>query len=240
MRVKVLFFGMLRDVTGIPEDRLELPEGAAVGAVFEHYAARYARIREMAGSIVMARNREFAGAAAPVAEGDEIAFLPPVSGGCGDFLEEMQNGGGLFAVTRAPIRTRRILDRVLGGDDGAVATFEGTVRNNTRGRPTRFLEYDGYAPMAVRVMAEIGAELTAEFEIGRIAMVHRLGRLLIGETSVLVIATAPHRQPALAAALEGINRLKRRVPVWKKEFFSDGEVWVEGEWDPHVPAAGSR
>jgi molybdopterin synthase catalytic subunit len=239
MRVKVLFFGMLKDVTGLPEDHLELPEGAALRAVFEHYAARHPRLREMGGSLVLARNREFAGLSAPVTDGDEVAFLPPVSGGCGEYLEEIRRDGSLFAITRAPIRPRRVFDEVIRGDDGAVVTFEGVVRNNSRGRRTRYLDYECYAPMAVRVMAEIGGELTREFEIGRVAMVHRLGRMLIGETSVLIVVAAPHRKAAFEAAHEGINRLKRRVPIWKKERFTDGELWVEGEWDPHVPAVGT-
>ena len=116
-----------------------------------------------------------------------------------------------------------------------MVTFEGVVRNNTNGRRTRYLEYEGYEPMAIRLMAEIGRELKQEFAIGNLAMVHRLGHMLIGETSVVIVVTAPHRKAAFEAALEGINRLKRRVPIWKKEFFADGEVWVEGEWDRDVP-----
>jgi molybdopterin synthase catalytic subunit len=108
------------------------------------------------------------------------------------------------------------------------------VRNNTKGRATQFLDYECYEAMAVKMMAEIGREIARTHSIGRIAMVHRLGRMQIGETSVAVITTAPHRKPAFEAALEGINRLKRIVPVWKKEHFTDGEVWVEGEWDESV------
>jgi molybdopterin synthase catalytic subunit len=109
------------------------------------------------------------------------------------------------------------------------------VRNNTNGRRTRCLEYDGYEPMAIRMMASIGGEIARSFAIGHIALVHRLGRLLIGETSVAAIVTAAHREAAFAAALESINRLKRRVPIWKREFFEDGAVWVEGAWDRNVP-----
>ena len=112
--------------------------------------------------------------------------------------------------------------------------FEGVVRNNTKGRPTEFLDYECYEPMAVKTMAEIGRELAATHAISRIAMVHRLGRMQVGETSVAVMVTAPHRKPAFEAALEGINRLKRTVPIWKKEHFTDGEIWVEGEWDESV------
>ncbi len=237
MRVRVLFFGMLKDMAGAAEERLDVADGATLGAVFEHYAARHPRIREMAGSIVLARNQEFAPPTAPVADGDEIAFLPPVSGGSGGYLDEIRENGHLFALTRDPIEAAAIASALLCGEEGAVVTFEGTVRNNTNGRRTRFLEYECYRPMAVRTMARIGAEIAACHAISRIAMVHRLGRLLIGETSVAVVVTAPHRKPAFEAALDGINRLKRLVPIWKKEFFADGEVWVEGEWDPDAPVA---
>jgi MoaE-MoaD fusion protein len=237
MRVKVLFFGVLKDVTGVAEERLELPAGAGLGAVFEHYAARHPRLREMGRSIVMARNREFAAASAVVSEGDEIAFLPPVSGGRSEYVREIRDCGNLFALTRVAIRPRRIFNEVLRGDDGAVITFEGTVRNNTKGRRTRFLEYECYEPMAIRMMAGIGMELAGQYDIGHIAMVHRLGRMLIGETSVLIAVTAPHRKAAFDAAREGIDRLKRLVPIWKKEYFADGAIWVEGEWDSHVPVA---
>jgi molybdopterin synthase catalytic subunit len=119
-----------------------------------------------------------------------------------------------------------------------VITFEGTARNNTKGRATRCLDYECYESMALKTMAQIGLEIAGQYEIGRIAMVHRLGRILIGEASVAIVVTAPHRRPAFDAALEGINRLKKLVPIWKKEYFVDGDVWVEGEWDSHVPVAG--
>jgi MoaE-MoaD fusion protein len=234
----VLFFGLLQECAGTPEELLELPDGASLGAVFEHYAGRHPRMREMAGSIVLARNHEFAPPSAPLADGDEVAMLPPVSGGTGDYLEEIREGGNLFALTRRPIQAGRIAAGLLRGDEGAVVTFEGVVRNNTNGRRTCFLEYEAYQPMAVRVMARIGCELAARHRIGRIAMVHRLGRLLIGEASVAVIVAAPHRAAAFEAARDGIDQLKLRAPIWKKEFFADGEVWVEGEWDANAPVAG--
>ncbi len=239
MLVKVLFFGVLKDITGSAEEDLQLPESAELSGIFDHYAARFPRIREMAGSIVMARNQEFAAISSSVAEGDEIAFLPPVSGGAP--VRELRDPvGHFFAITREPIDTRSLVNFVQREEDGAVVTFEGVVRNNTKGRTTLFLDYEGYEAMAIQVMAEIGLELARTMAIGRIAMIHRLGRLEIGEASVAVIVSAPHRKPAFEAALEGINRLKRLVPIWKKEHFADGEIWVEGEWDQSAPlAAGS-
>ncbi len=237
MRARVLFFGMLKDLVGIASEEIDLPEGADLASVFDHYAARQPRLRELAPSIVAARNREFADLSTAVADGDELAFLPPVSGGIERSLEA-ESGTHYFALTRHAIDTRAIIHRLLTGAEGAVVTFEGTVRNNTKGRPTLYLDYECYEEMALKIMAQIGCEIARGFAISRLAMVHRLGRMLVGETSVAVIVTAPHRRPAFEAALEGINRLKKTVPIWKKEYFVDGEVWVEGEWDHNVPVLG--
>ena len=245
VRVKVLFFGMLKDIVGRSEDQIELSDGARVDTVFIRYARDFPRLTELEPSIVLACNHEFCDRSAAIHEGDEIAFLPPVSGGASDggprdgagrYTHEILDAetGCFFALTREPIDTQGVARQLLRGEDGAIVDFEGVVRNNTKGRATKFLDYECYEPMAVKMMAEIGREILATHAIGRIAMVHRLGRLEIGEASVAVVVTAPHRKPAFEAALEGINRLKRLVPIWKKEHFADGEVWVEGEWDDSV------
>jgi molybdopterin synthase catalytic subunit len=241
MRVKVLFFGMLKDIVGSSEEQLNVSEGAQLETIFDHYAGRFPRLREMASSIVLARNQEFSPASTSVNEGDEVAFLPPVSGGSTaavQYTHEIQDASGhFFALTRQPVDTRAIITRLAQGEDGAVITFEGVVRNNSKGRRTLYLDYECYEPMAIKTLGEIGRAIAGEHAISRIAMVHRLGRMEIGETSVAVIVTAPHRKAAFDAAFEGINRLKRLVPIWKKEYFVDGEVWVEGEWDRNAPLA---
>jgi MoaE-MoaD fusion protein len=245
VRVKVLFFGMLKDIVGRAEDSIELADGAHVDAVFTRYARDFPRLTDLESSIVLACNHEFCDRSATVSDGDEIAFLPPVSGGslsektadgAGRYTHEIHDTetGCFFALTRETIDTQGIARELLRGEDGAIVDFEGVVRNNTKGRATKFLDYECYEPMAVKMMAEIGREILGTHAIGRIAMVHRLGRLEIGEASVVVVVTAPHRKPAFEAALAGINRLKRIVPIWKKEHFADGEVWVEGEWDDSV------
>ncbi len=238
MRVKVLFFGMLKDVAGRSTELADVPEGATVGDVFEHFAGSFPRLKEYEKSIVMARNQEFARPEEPVADGDEIAFMPPVSGGSAE-REIITPEGHFFALTRRPIDAGALRERLLRGADGAVVVFEGVGRNNTAGRATRHLDYECYEPLALKTMARLGREIAAAHEIGRIGIVHRLGRIRIGETSVAIVVTAPHRRPAFAAAREAIDRLKKTVPIWKKEHFEDGEVWVEGEWDESVLRAES-
>ena len=223
--MRVLFFGQLKDITGSSEDSPELGEGASLESVFEHYASRFPRLRDLRSSIVIARNHQFSVASTPVSDGDEIAFLPPVSGGA---------SANYFALTRDPIDVASVRARVLTPEDGAVVVFEGVVRNNTKGRSTLFLDYECYEPMAIRTMTSLGEEIAASHPITRIAMVHRLGRMEISEISVLIVVSAPHRKPAFDAAFEGINRLKKIVPIWKKEHFADGEIWVDGEWDESV------
>jgi molybdopterin converting factor subunit 1 len=242
VRIRVLFFGVIREIVGLQADTIEVADGARLETILETYSQQFPRFRAMTASTVIALNQQFAPPSAAVAEGDEIAFLPPVSGGAGAYTHEITDpqAGHFFGLTRARIDGGSLARRLLRGEDGAFVNFEGVVRNNTKGRATLHLEYECYEPMAIKIMSQIGAEIAGSLPVGRIAMVHRLGRIEIGETSVAVVVTAPHRKPAFEAALEGINRLKRLVPVWKKEFFVDGEVWVDGEWDDAVVRAHSR
>ncbi|HEY3457190.1 MAG TPA: molybdopterin converting factor subunit 1 [Bryobacteraceae bacterium] len=228
MRVRVLFFGALKEITGRAEEDLEIATGATLEDVFRLYAERHETLQERRSSTLFARNREFARGDAVLADGDEIAFLPPVSGGSDD--------GHVFRITRERIDARELAEALQRPEDGAVVVFEGVVRNNSQGRATTYLEYECYEEMARVRMEQIGREIAGQFAIGRIGMIHRLGRLEIGAASVAVIATAPHRKPAFDAAFEGINRLKREVPIWKKEHFADGAVWVDGEWDERLLA----
>ena len=141
--MKVLFFGILKDITGRAEDHFDLENGATLSQVFEHYSRQHPRMAELAGNILLARNQEFAAPGTLVADGDEIAFLPPVSGGSIPPMEIAENGN-FFALTWHPIVTRKIIDRVLRAEDGAMVNFEGVVRNNTKGRQTHFLDYECY------------------------------------------------------------------------------------------------
>lgn len=236
MRIRVLFFGILRDLTGSRECDVELAEGTTAAGLFDHFAARFPALEQARRSVTVARNQEFADPSVALSDGDEVALLPPVSGGSGRWLHQIITPakGNFYGLTRDRIDAAALARDLVQGVDGAFVNFEGVVRNNTKGRATRYLEYECYESMAIKMMAQIGEEITAAYPISRIAMLHRLGRMEIGETSVAVITFSPHRKPAFEAALEGINRLKKLVPIWKKEYFADGEVWVEGEWDERL------
>lgn len=135
----------------------------------------------------------------------------------------------LFALQRSPIDMPAIVRDVRADSDGAIVSFDGFVRNESHGRRTLYLEYEAYEPMAVRKMEEVGGEAKQKFAIDSVGIMHRLGRLEIGETSVAIIVTAAHRRPAFEACHYAIDRLKQVVPIWKKEYFADGAVWSEGE-----------
>ncbi|MDR3717729.1 MAG: molybdenum cofactor biosynthesis protein MoaE [Bryobacteraceae bacterium] len=235
MKVHVLFFGIARDITGLGQDTPEVADGASVADVLCLYAARFPRLDGISASLVMAVNQEFSDPGHLLADGDEVAFLPPVSGGSDPWTQAIEHPDGhFFALTRHAIDARHLARRLLRGEDGAAVTFEGVTRNNSKGRPTLYLDYECYEAMAIRVMAQIGQELARAYAIDRIAMAHRLGRVEIGEASVVIVVTAAHRKPAFEACSEAITRLKKLVPIWKKEHFEDGAVWVEGDWDESV------
>jgi molybdopterin synthase catalytic subunit len=237
MRVRVLFFGVLKDIIGTAEECVDLEPGSTLANLFEAYSERFETLRDKRPSILFARNREFATPETTLAENDEVAFLPPVSGGSKPLIREVS--GHIFSITREEIDSRALACSLQRPEDGAAVVFEGVVRNNTKGRPTLYLEYECYEAMALERMAQIGCEIASGYAVSRIGIIHRLGRLQIGEASVAVVATAPHRQAAFQAALEAIDRLKREVPIWKKEFFGDGAVWVDGEWDEQLLADSS-
>jgi molybdopterin converting factor subunit 1 len=225
MRVKVLFFGITHDLTGCAQDDADLPDGERLEGLRSHYERRFPRLAAAGNSLVVAINQEIAGGTTVLHDGDEVAFMPPVSGGmASDF----------FMITRDPINASELAKPLRAANDGAVVIFEGFVRNHSRGRSTLYLEYEAYEPMAIRKMEELGSEAKRKFAIDAIGVIHRLGRLEIGETSVAIIVTAEHRGPAFAACQFSIDRLKQIVPIWKKEYFADGAVWSEGEGQTRV------
>lgn len=234
MRVRVLLFGQLKDLVGCSTDELELAEGARLETVFAHYASQHPKFAAMAGSVAMARNQRFASPSEAVEDGDEVAMMPPVSGGK-SWLASSEARGVFAAITDQPIDSRALVERIQGDGDGAVIVFEGVVRDNSGGRKTRYLDYECYVPLATQQLERIGRGLLDQHEIHGIALVHRVGRLAIREASVAIVVASAHRRPAYEASLAAIDAVKAKVPVWKKEYFADGEVWVEGQWDESVP-----
>jgi len=235
MQIKVLFFGQLKDIVGRGEEQVELAEGASVGDLFARYHARYPRLAQFEPAVVASVNQEYARWSEPLKPDDEVAFLPPVSGGFGKLTT---SGEDWIRLVRERIDTDRIVGSLKEPRDGAVVIFDGMVRNHSDGprstpvrggHATLYLEYEAYEPMALKKMREIVAEMRQQFPIDRVAMVHRLGRLEIGETSVLIAVSSAHRRAAFDACRYGIDRLKKQVPIWKKEYFADGAVWLEGE-----------
>jgi molybdopterin synthase catalytic subunit/molybdopterin converting factor small subunit len=227
MRIKVLFFGFTHDLTGLREELVELGEGENLQGLRRFYENRFPRLGELAGSLLFAVNQQIADPLAVLHEGDEVALMPPVSGGTDE---------SCYRVTSERISASEFARSLQTPSDGAVVTFEGVVRNHSKGRKTLYLEYEAYTPMAVRKMEEIGAEAKEKFEIDSVGIIHRTGKLEIGETSVAIVVTAAHRRPAFEACHYLIDRLKQVVPVWKKEYFEDGAVWVEGEGRTEVLA----
>ena len=227
MRIKVLFFGFTHDLTGLREEQIELGEGANLQGLRLLYENRYPRLGELAGSLLFAVNQQIADPLSTLHEGDEVAFMPPVSGG----LDESP-----YRITSEKIRTSEFAQSLKANSDGAVVVFEGIVRDHSNGQKTLYLEYEAYSAMAIRKMEEIGAEAKEKFDIDSVGIIHRLGRLEIGETSVAIVVTAAHRRPAFEACHYLIDRLKQTVPVWKKEYCENGAVWAEGEGRKRVLA----
>lgn len=230
MKVRVLFFGASHDITGCEEEQIELADGHALGDLRRQYESRFPKLAQMGGSLLTAVNQEVRGSSWRLADGDEVAFLPPVSGGHdGDGTPESGRTTDFFRLTREPIPTARLAEDLKASADGAVVVFEGIVRDHLGQRRTLYLEYEGYEPMALAKMEEIGRETRERFAIDRVGIIHRLGRINITETSVAIIVTSEHRRAAFEACHYAIDRLKQVVPIWKKEYLEDGVIWAEGE-----------
>ena len=232
MRVRVLFFGMLKDLVGKASDVLDLTGEATVRDVLAHYEAAIPRLKESLPSLAFAVNQQYASADAKLQPDDEVALLPPVSGGSSHAADDKAGCRCYASIVRAAIDTQRTVAGLKRGEDGAVLAFEGIVRNQTRGRRTLYLNYEAYEEMALAQMESLAQQALHQFPIRDIALVHRLGRLEIGETSVLIAVASAHRAAAFDACRWLIDTLKKTVPIWKKEHFEDGAVWADGEQFP--------
>jgi molybdopterin synthase catalytic subunit len=233
MRVRVLFFGQLKEIVGRSEDYAEVADGARLEDLFTSYGQRYPKLSGFRHSVVASVNQSFAEWGSPLATGVEVAFLPPVSGGAG--TSALARSEAIIEIVRQRIHTEEISARLKAPEDGAIVVFEGIVRNESKGQRTLYLEYEAYEAMALKQMGIIAAAMRSQFSIDSVALIHRLGRLEIGETSVLIAVSSAHRRAAFEACCYGIDTLKQTVPIWKKEYFEDGAVWAQGEL-PQLPS----
>jgi len=237
MRVRVLLFGVLKDIFQRAEDSLDLSSGATVSDLLNHYRELAPEKAKFFHSLALAVNQQYASPGDRLREGDEVALLPPVSGGAETLVRKESYQ---CEIVRERIRTEQIVERMKQGEDGAVVVFEGIVRNHTRNRRTLFLDYEAYEPMALNQMNSLAEKVLANYKVREIAIIHRLGRLEIGETSVLIVVASAHRGAAFDACRFAIDTLKQTVPIWKKEHFTDGAVWADGEPFPEeLRASGS-
>jgi molybdopterin synthase catalytic subunit len=232
LRVRVLFFGAARDAAASTgETTLALAPRATAREAFHQLLETYPHLRRFRASLLVAVNQEYArDLEVELKDGDEMAVFPPVSGGSDEFVGNSDAGAqDFFELTTDAIDVGMVARRVIPARCGATVTLDGYAREWTRGRRTLHLVYEAYAPMALAEMRRLCEEAHRRFDIAHIGIVHRTGRTDIGETSVVISVSAPHRRAAFEACEWAIRELKRTVPIWKKEFFEDGSVWVEGE-----------
>jgi molybdopterin converting factor subunit 1 len=257
MRVRVLFFGVLKDLAGKSGETVELREGATVRDLLTHFERQVPQLKDAMAALAVAVNQQYAEPRLELKADDEVGLLPPVSGGsegeaplrqaqgklsgqaAGPFDSAQGKRRRYASIVREPIDTSVVLANIKRGEDGAAVVFEGVVRNQTRGRKTLYLDYEAYEEMARQQMESLAEQALKQFQIRDVALVHRLGRLEIGETSVMIAVASAHRAAAFDACRWLIDTLKRTVPIWKKEYFEDGAVWADGEAFPEEIARGN-
>lgn len=216
MKVKVKLFALYREKAGTGELWLELPEGAVVQDALNALGNLFPDLEELLGRAFFALNKRYVHLQDPIKEGDELAVFPPVSGGVKK-----------FEITRSPLSVDEVMARVVVPSIGGVVLFVGTVRNENLGRRVQYLEYEAYPEMAEQVLAQIGSEIRERWpQVEDVAIVHRIGRLEVGETSVIIAVVGAHRQGLFDAASYAIERIKEIAPIWKKEVWEDGEEWL--------------
>ena len=222
MQVRILPFGVLKDSLGADPFALDLPGGATVADLLARLGVQSPALESL--GIAVSVNAEYAERNHVLRDDDEVGLLPPVSGGAaaGDDVNVVR-------LTREVIDAESLVRAAKQGEDGAVVVFDGIVRNNSRGRQTLFLDYEAYEEMAMKQMRELSGDAVKKFGVRHVSIMHRLGRLQVGETSVLIIVASAHRAQAYEASRWLIDTLKKTVPIWKKETFVDGAVWADGE-----------
>jgi molybdopterin synthase catalytic subunit len=224
MDVDVRFFAIIREIVGRAAERRQLAEGATAGDLFDELAHEYPRLERMRPVTMLMVNKAYVTHDHVLRDGDELALIPPVSGG----------GQPRFWVQSEALDPRFTESLVAHPGAGAIATFIGTVRDHGRGRAVTHLEYEAYAPAAELTMAQIGDEIRERWGIDHIAIVHRVGSLAVGEASVVISVASAHRDGAFEACRYAIERIKEIVPIWKKEHYADGAAWLGSEHDYQV------
>ncbi|HSR53450.1 MAG TPA: molybdopterin converting factor subunit 1 [Acidobacteriota bacterium] len=223
--IRVLFFASLRDLAGTSNVELE-PSGLQTAEdVFSRLLKRYPGLGAYKPNLLVAVNEEYAQWQEPVSDGDEIAFFPPVSGGCPQ--DTAGSAKGLSALTRDPIDRLSVMNSVAHTAAGAVATFDGVVRDHARGKTVTWLEYDCYESMARKQLERLRLQALDKWPLLAASVVHRVGHLQIGESSVFIAVSSSHRGEAFEACRWIIDTLKTSVPIWKKEHYQDGQTWIE-------------
>ena len=239
MQVHVLPFGVLKDWLGSATSTVEIEGGATVADLLAHIAGSHPGRANALRGIAVSVNAEYAPAAQVLSEGDEVGLLPPVSGGTAPESARASDDSVVVSLTRDVIDADRLVAAAKRGEDGAVVVFDGIVRNHTRNRETLYLDYEAYEEMALKQMDSLSREALSRFSVRHVTLVHRLGRLNVSETSVLVVVASAHRAQAFDACRWLIDTLKKTVPIWKKETFVDGVVWAAGEPFPETIAVNA-
>jgi MoaE-MoaD fusion protein len=235
--VRVRAFASLREALGFGERDLGLPAGSSAADLVAFLAQEYPEARLLAHNVTVAVNRAYAGPQVELHQGDEVALIPPVSGGAGPAASP--GGRKLFEIVERPIAIDEVAARVAAPDLGGIVLFAGTVRGVTRGLVTDHLEYEAYAEMAEPMLAEIAAETRARWPaIAAVSIVHRVGRLEVGDIAVVIAVAAAHRQDTFDACRYVIDRIKEIAPIWKREVGADGAWWVEGPESLPPPPCG--
>jgi molybdopterin synthase catalytic subunit len=225
MKVSVRLFARYREEAGRDRIDVEISEGGTVGAAWQAVSTRFPALSRYRPFTLFAVGNDYVDEDRPLRAGEEVCLFPPVSGGAGTPGGQFPND--VIELTDRPLSEQAVADAVGDPAAGGLVLFSGVVRDQTGGRRVKFLEYEAHAPMAVAKMRDIAAELRARWpDVCRVAILHRVGRLEIGESSVLIAVSSPHRAQAFEACRFAIDTLKERVPIWKKEHFEDGEVWV--------------
>ncbi|MBI3976932.1 MAG: molybdopterin converting factor subunit 1 [Chloroflexi bacterium] len=227
MQVTVRFFAAYRERAGERQATFEIPTGTTVSGLVEHVLHRFPALAGVVATSAYAVNQEYADPTTPLQTGDEVAFLPPVSGGAGE--ASALDVQPYVVVTEEPISAEALIPRLLDPSVGAVVTFTGVVRGFSRGKPIEHLEYEAYPAMAERSLRQICLEIRERYRVDRAAIAHRIGRLAIGETAVAIAVASPHRKEAFRACEYAIDRIKEHTPIWKKEIWTDGSTWIGRE-----------